>query len=543
MSNKRAAGILLPISSLPSKYGIGCFSKSAYEFVDQLEAAGQSYWQILPLGPTSYGDSPYQSFSTFAGNPYFVCLEDLIEEGVLTEEECDAVNFGDHPSYVDYGKLYEGRFGLLRKAYERSNIYENPQFHEFCNANYWWLDDYALFMAVKKRFDGKAWSEWAKDIRLRWENALDYYRRELYFDIEFYKYIQFKFQEQWKKLKTYANEKDIKIIGDIPIYVAFDSADTWANPQNYQFDEENLPVAVAGCPPDAFSATGQLWGNPLYKWDYHKSQNYDWWVQRVNHCFEMYDVVRIDHFRGFDEYYSIPYGATTAVDGHWEKGPGMKLFNKMKEVLGTREVVAEDLGYMTDTVRELVKDSCYPNMKVLEFAFDSRDLGSASDYLPHNYPNNCVVYTGTHDNETLASWYKTIRPEERQMVKDYLHNQKVTEKTVHTEMIVLAMRSVADTCIIPIQDYFGYDNSARMNHPSTTGSNWKWRLAEGEITEEMLKEIGELTRIYGRYNFKPEPEAEEEESDVEETADEEETVNADITAANKVKISEETAGV
>ena len=543
MSNKRAAGILLPISSLPSKYGIGCFSKSAYEFVDQLEAAGQSYWQILPLGPTSYGDSPYQSFSTFAGNPYFVCLEDLIEEGVLTEEECDAVNFGDHPSYVDYGKLYEGRFGLLRKAYERSNIYENPQFHEFCNANYWWLDDYALFMAVKKRFDGKAWSEWAKDIRLRWENALDYYRRELYFDIEFYKYIQFKFQEQWKKLKTYANEKDIKIIGDIPIYVAFDSADTWANPQNYQFDEENLPVAVAGCPPDAFSATGQLWGNPLYKWDYHKSQNYDWWVQRVNHCFEMYDVVRIDHFRGFDEYYSIPYGDLTAENGHWEKGPGMDLFNTIKNRLGEKQIIAEDLGYMTDTVRELVKDSCYPNMKVLEFAFDSRDLGSASDYLPHNYPNNCVVYTGTHDNETLASWYKTIRPEERQMVKDYLHNQKVTEKTVHTEMIVLAMRSVADTCIIPIQDYFGYDNSARMNHPSTTGSNWKWRLAEGEITEEMLKEIGELTRIYGRYNFKPEPEAEEEESDVEETADEEETVNADITAANKVKISEETAGV
>ena len=543
MSNKRAAGILLPISSLPSKYGIGCFSKSAYEFVDQLEAAGQSYWQILPLGPTSYGDSPYQSFSTFAGNPYFVCLEDLIKEGVLTEEECDAVNFGDHPSYVDYGKLYEGRFGLLRKAYERSNIYENPQFHEFCNANYWWLDDYALFMAVKKRFDGKAWSEWAKDIRLRWENALDYYRRELYFDIEFYKYIQFKFQEQWKKLKTYANEKDIKIIGDIPIYVAFDSADTWANPQNYQFDEENLPVAVAGCPPDAFSATGQLWGNPLYKWDYHKSQNYDWWVQRVNHCFEMYDVVRIDHFRGFDEYYSIPYGDLTAENGHWEKGPGMDLFNTIKNRLGEKQIIAEDLGYMTDTVRELVKDSGYPNMKVLEFAFDSRDLGSASDYLPHNYPNNCVVYTGTHDNETLASWYKTIRPEERQMVKDYLHNQKVTEKTVHTEMIVLAMRSVADTCIIPIQDYFGYDNSARMNHPSTTGSNWKWRLAEGEITEEMLKEIGELTRIYGRYNFKPEPEAEEEESDVEETADEEETVNADITAANKVKISEETAGV
>lgn len=498
MSDKRAAGILMPISSLPSKYGIGCFSKSAYEFVDQLAKAGQSYWQILPLGPTSYGDSPYQSFSTFAGNPYFVSLEDLIEEGVLTEKECDAVDFGTDPSYVDYGKIYEGRLKLLRTAYERSNIFENPEFQDFCDSRHWWLDDYALFMAVKDRFEGKSWSEWADDIRLRWAPALDYYRKELYFDIEFYKYVQFKFYEQWAKLKAYANENGIQIIGDIPIYVAFDSADTWANPQLYQLDEKNVPYAVAGCPPDAFSATGQLWGNPLYRWDYHRSQNYSWWVQRVRNCFEMYDVVRIDHFRGFDEYYSIPYGDETAENGHWEKGPGMELFRAIHASLGKKEIIAEDLGFMTDSVRQLVKDSGYPNMKVLEFAFDARDTGSASDYLTHNYPKNCVVYTGTHDNETLTSWYKNIKPEERQMVKDYLHNQKVTYKNVHKELIALAMRSVANLCIIPIQDYFGYDNKARINQPSTMGANWKWRLKEGEITDKLLEEIKALTAVYGR---------------------------------------------
>lgn len=498
MSEKRASGILLPISSLPSKYGIGCFSKSAYEFVDQLKKAGQSYWQILPLVPTSYGDSPYQSFSTFAGNPYFISLEDLIEEGVLTEEECDAVDFGDNPSYVDYGKMYEGRFKLLRKAYERSNVAENEAFQKFCWENESWLGDYALFMAVKDRFEGKSWIEWAEDIRLRWGFALDYYRRELYFEIEFFKYLQFKFKEQWMKLKKYANSQGIEIIGDIPIYVAFDSADTWASPELFQLDEKNVPSAVAGCPPDAFSATGQLWGNPLYRWDYHKQQGFEWWIKRIAYCFDMYDVVRIDHFRGFDEYYSIPYGDPTAENGHWEKGPGMDLFNAIEARLGKKRIIAEDLGFMTDTVRQLVKDSGYPNMKVLEFAFDSRDTGSANDYLPHNYERNCVVYTGTHDNETLVSWFKTITEEERQMVRDYIHNDKVAAKWMYKEMVYLAQSSVADMCIIPIQDWLGYDNSARMNQPSTLGNNWKWRLTEGEITDELLEEIFTMTKRYGR---------------------------------------------
>lgn len=496
---KRASGILMPISSLPSRYGIGCFSKSAYEFVDQLKKAGQRYWQILPLGPTSYGDSPYQSFSTFAGNPYFISLETLIEEGVLTEEECEEVEYGGSESEVDYGRMYEVRFQLLRRAYERSSVYEEKEFADFCWMNGWWLEDYALFMAVKGRFEGRSWNEWADDIRLRLPNALDYYRKEQYYEIEFYKYIQYKFSQQWMKLKRYANDNGISIIGDIPIYVAFDSADTWANPELFQLDENNVPTAVAGCPPDAFSATGQLWGNPLYRWDYHAQTGYGWWVKRISNCFNLYDVVRIDHFRGFDEYYSIPYGDETAENGHWEKGPGMDLFRTIESHLGQKQIIAEDLGFMTDSVRQLVKDSGYPNMKVLEFAFDCRDSGNASDYLPHNYSTNCVVYTGTHDNETLVSWYKNIKPEERRMVRDYLHNYMIADKWLYKDIIALAMRSVAQLCIIPMQDFLGFDNKARMNKPSTLGENWKWRLKEGEFTEELMEEILAMTRLYGRF--------------------------------------------
>lgn len=296
----RGAGILLPITSLPSKYGIGCFSKSAYEFVDWLKEAGQSYWQILPLGPTSYGDSPYQSFSTYAGNPYFISLEALIEEGVLTEEECDEADFGEEPGTIDYGKMYESRYPLLRKAYERSDVSHNQEYLRFVDENRWWLSDYALFMAVKDRFGGVPWTEWAEDIRFRWGNALDYYRRELYFDIEFQQYLQFMFQKQWRALKNYANDNGILLVGDIPIYVSMDSADVWAHPELFQLDGENLPVAVAGCPPDGFSETGQLWGNPLYRWDYHRQTGYQWWISRLEYSFRLCDVLRIDHFRGFD---------------------------------------------------------------------------------------------------------------------------------------------------------------------------------------------------------------------------------------------------
>lgn len=511
---KRAGGILLPITSLPSKYGIGAFSKEAYEFVDKLAEAGQSYWQILPLGPTSYGDSPYQSFSTFAGNPYFIDLEELIEEGVLTKEECDACDFGDDPQSLDYGKIYKERFRLLYKAYERSKIYEVPEFQKFIQENAFWLDDYALFMAVKERFDGAAWNEWAEDIRLRWGFALDYYRENCYFEIEFYKYLQFKFLQQWTKLKEYANNKGIKIIGDIPIYVAFDSADAWANPQLFQFNSDNLPVAVAGCPPDAFSATGQLWGNPLYRWDYHKNTDYEWWTRRMEHCYKLYDVVRIDHFRGFDEYYSIPFGDETAMGGHWEKGPGMDLFRTLERKLGKREVIAEDLGLMTPSVEKLVADSGYPNMKVLEFAFEpDEDTG----YLPHSYDRNCVVYTGTHDNDTLLSWFGTLTEEQKEFLFEYI-DKEVGEEEINWEIIKLAMMSSANLCVIPLQDYLKLGNEARINKPSTLGCNWKWRLKEGQVTDELLKEIKKLTIRSFRTERPRKEVVEEKESEAENTA-------------------------
>ena len=497
----RAAGILLPISSLPSNYGIGCFSKEAYRFVDWLKQAGQTYWQILPIHPTSYGDSPYQSFSTFAGNPYFIDLDALIEEGVLTREECDSMDFGDYEHDIDYEQLYTSRYILLTMAYERSDISKNPDYQRFLSENRWWLDDYALFMALKKFFGGKSWSEWPEDIRLRWGFALDYYRRELYFDIEFQMYMQFKFFQQYWKLKRYANENNIKIIGDIPIYVSMDSADTWAYPELFQLDENNVPTAVAGCPPDGFSATGQLWGNPLYRWDYHRQTGFDWWKSRLWYVYQLYDVTRIDHFRGFDEYYSIPYGEPTAENGHWEKGPGIDLFRTAEYHLGWHSVIAEDLGFVTDSVRQLVRDSGFPGMKVLEFAFDARDTGNASDYLPHNYTENAVVYTGTHDNETLVSWFDTISKDDQKLARNYLCDHHTPKKDLYKSFIALAMRSVARYCIIPMQDYLGLDNTARMNKPSTIGCNWRWRVTNEQMTDALRDYIFAQTKLYGRLNW------------------------------------------
>lgn len=503
---KRASGILLPISSLPSKYGIGCFSKEAYKFVDWLKEAKQTYWQILPLGPTSIGDSPYQGPSTFAGNPYFISLEDLVKEGVLKKKECDACDFVSHPQYVEYGKLYNERYTLLRKAYERSHITEDPVFWEFCNKNAFWLEDYALFMAVKKCFGGKSWNEWAEDIRKRWGYSMDYYRNTYADEIMFQKYMQFKFMEQWTKLKEYANENGVKIIGDIPIYVAFDSADAWANPHLFQFDDENKPYAVAGCPPDAFSETGQLWGNPLYRWDVHAQTGFDWWVKRMQHCYELYDVVRIDHFRAFDEYYSIPAEDEDAMNGKWVKGPGMDLFRTIEYCLGEKDVVAEDLGLITDSVRQLVKDSGFPNMKVLEFAFVP---GEETGYLPHEYDRNCVVYTGTHDNDTLMSWFKGLDKPTKKYIREYINDATTPDDEMNWVFIRLAMMSCADVCIIPIQDYLGLGNEARLNFPSTLGQNWKWRLAGNELTKKLAKEIVKLTEISYRAPKVPKKKAED----------------------------------
>ena len=501
----RTAGILLPVSCLPSKYGIGCFSQEAYDFVDWLREAGQSYWQILPLFPTSFGDSPYQSFSTFAGNPYFINLEALIDEGVLTKKECDQAKFGTDPEHVDYEKLYRARYPLLRLAYQRSNISLNPDYQQFLAENSWWLADYALFMAVKERFNGAPWTEWAEDIRLRWNNALDYYRRELYFDIEFQQYLQFKFYQQWGALKRYANDRGIQIIGDIPIYAAMDSADAWAHPELFQLDENNLPTAVAGCPPDGFAANGQLWGNPLYRWEYHRDTGFQWWISRLRHCFQLYDVTRIDHFRGFDAYYSIPYGEDTAVNGHWEKGPGIALFQRVKQVLGDHEVIAEDLGYITESVRQMVRESGFPGMKVLEFAFDSRGSDETNDYLPHNYPENCVAYTGTHDNETLAGWLDSITPENLKDVREYLCDWDTPNSKLHQSLIALVLRSAAKLCVIPLQDYMGLDNRGRINKPSTVGTNWLWRLQKKDLSPALQKKIRRTAILYDRAVLPPAP--------------------------------------
>lgn len=508
---ERAAGILFPITSLPSKYGIGCFSQSAYDFIDWLKEAGQTYWQVLPFGPTSYGDSPYQSFSTYAGNPYFISLDDLIAEGVLTQEEVNHADFGSDPADINYKKIYEARYPLLRMAYQRSKVSSNQAYQDYVDENSWWLKDYALFMAVKGRFHGLPWTKWAEDIRLRYSYAMDYYRRELYFDIEFHMYMQFKVNQQWNKLKAYAHQNGIRIIGDIPIYVSMDSADAWANPELFQLDKNNMPTAVAGCPPDGFSATGQLWGNPLYRWDYHKKTGYQWWITRLWYSFQLYDVLRIDHFRGFDEYFSIPYGDTTAINGHWEKGPGLDLFRKVEETLGKHPVIAEDLGYVTDSVRQMVVDSGFPGMKVLEFAFDSRDTGSANDYLPHNYTENCVVYTGTHDNETLVGWMGSILPEELETARNYLCDHYTPTEELYQSFIALAMRSRAKTCIVPIQDYLGLDNTCRTNKPSTVGGNWRWRASWDQLSDDLRDEILALTKRYGRMNWKA-VEAEEEEA-------------------------------
>jgi 4-alpha-glucanotransferase len=491
----RKNGVLMPVASLPGKYGIGCFSKEAYKFIDNLKAAGQSYWQILPLGPTGYGDSPYQSFSTFAGNPYFIDLDTLVEEGLLTKAECRKYDWGSDPYRIDYEKIYLSRFKVLKSAFKRFDPAKEPDYKKFVNTNRFWLDDYALYMAVKNSFKGVSFIEWDDDIRRREKKALDKYRREYAEEVEFYKFIQYEFDKQWTALKSYANKNEVEIIGDIPIYVAFDSADTWAEPELFQFDEDGLPIAVAGTPPDAFSKTGQMWGNPLYAWKYHKETGYEWWIKRISHCLKLYDVVRIDHFRGFDEYYSIPYGAENAIGGKWVKGPGYALFRAIKKELGDVNVIAEDLGFLTPSVLKLVKDTGFPGMKVLEFAFDSRE---DSDYLPHNYVKNSIVYTSAHDNDTILGWYDSISKADRKYADDYLNNAGHTGEELAWDYIRLAMSSVSDTCIISMHDFLALGSEARINIPSTLGGNWVWRMDKDAFTKPLIKKMYFMTCLYSR---------------------------------------------
>ena len=494
----RSSGILLPIFSLPGKYGIGCFSEEAYRFVDYLADAGVACWQILPIGPTGYGDSPYQSFSTFAGNPYFISLEKLIEEGLLTTEECDRADLGKDPTKIDYGRLYCSRLPLLKKAFERSRYQEEPEFAVFKEENAYWLSDYALFMALKDAHGGADFETWESDIAEYREEARAKWAEKLQREVAFHEYIQYEFLKEWKALRAYAASKGIRIIGDIPIYVSHDSADFWAHRHLFMLDERGRVRLIAGVPPDGFSADGQLWGNPLYDWDRHAAEGYDWWIRRISKCRELFDVIRIDHFRGFDEFFAVPAEDQTAAGGHWEKGPGIKLFDAIREAVGETPIIAEDLGYVTDTVRQLVRDTGFPNMKVLEFAFDSRDSTGAAEYLPYRYNSNCVVYTGTHDNETVRGWLDSILPEERQQVTDYLDARSGDPDEIVDKLVITAHASVADLSVIPIQDYLRLDNSARINHPSTQGTNWQWRLTKEQLSGELCGRIRKMLELYGR---------------------------------------------
>lgn len=499
MNGIRECGILLPVASLPSQYGIGTFSKEAYKFIDQLEEAGQNYWQILPVGPTGYGDSPYQSFSAFAGNPYFIDLEQLIEAELLTEAECEDEDYGQDERYIKYDLIYNSRAVLLRRAYERFKVRMKAQRKsltevleaELCEET----KEYCFYAALKSCFGQKCWADWDEDVKLRKPEVLARYRYELADDIRFFEFQQMVFLKQWRRLKEYANRKGIKIIGDIPIYVAFDSADSWSHPELFQFDEESRPISVAGCPPDAFSETGQLWGNPLYRWDYHAETGFAWWMRRMEFCFKLYDVVRVDHFRGFDEYYAIPAGEDTAMNGRWMKGPGIALFQKMKDTFGQLNIIAEDLGFLTPSVLKLLEDTGFPGMKVLQFAFSA---GEKSSYLPFFYPHNCVVYTGTHDNDTVKGWYQDLSAADKQFTIDYLNNRSSSEDEIPWDFIRLAVASVADLAVIPIQDYLGCGKEARINMPSTLGTNWTWRMKAGEFTPEIIKRCRQMNQLYGR---------------------------------------------
>lgn len=511
----RSSGVLMHISSLPSPYGIGTMGKEARKFADFLEKSGQKYWQILPICPTSYGDSPYQSFSSFAGNPYFIDLEYLCKDKLLTKKECESFPWGGNESYVDYGVMYESRYPLLKKAYARFVKNVPEEFETFCSEEAEWLEEYALFMALKDANGGVAWFEWDKDLKTRKPETIAAARKEYAEDIRFYKMLQYLFFKQWRELKSYINEKDIEIIGDVPIYVAGDSADVWANPGQFYLDENLDPIDVAGCPPDAFSEDGQLWGNPLFRWDVMKKDGYTWWTKRVKAMSELYDIVRIDHFRGFDSYYAIPAGDDTAKNGEWRKGPGMDLFKTLEKKLGKLNIIVEDLGFLTPSVIKLVQDSGFPGMKVIQFAFDSRE---GSDYLPHNYPTHCVVYTGTHDNDTILGWMKTAPKKSVKFAKEYLNLTE--EEGYNWGMMRAAWASVGDLAIVPMQDLIGIGGEGRMNTPSTLGGNWEWRATADQITGKLAKKLYKYMEMYGRVRKDPKAleEAALEETALEETA-------------------------
>ncbi len=491
----RKNGILMHISSLPSRYGVGTLGKEAREFVDFLKASGQTYWQLLPICPTSYGDSPYQSYSTFAGNPYFIDLDILAEEGLLYKEEYANINWESESDDVNYGVLYEKRYPILYKATERFLAAPPEAFMTFCEEQQGWLDNFATFMTLKDAHNGAPWWEWKASLRNCEPIAIASAQKEYEKEILFWKAIQYMFFKQWNLLKTYANENGIEIIGDLPIYVSLDSVDVWSEPKLFQLNDEKVPKEVAGCPPDAFSADGQLWGNPLYDWEYMEKDNYKWWINRIDYLCNIYDILRIDHFRGFEAYYAIPYGNTDAKEGVWKKGPGMKLFAAVQETIGRKRIIAEDLGFLTESVHELLKDSGFPGMKILEFAFDSRDE-SGSAYLPHNYIEHCVAYTGTHDNEPILGWIETADPADVAYAKEYL--ELTPEEGYHWGMMRGLFTSIAELTIVQAQDILGLGSESRMNTPSTVGKNWRWRAKEGAFTPELAERLRNMMVLSNR---------------------------------------------
>ena len=495
----RHSGILMHISSLPSPYGIGTMGRAAYDFAGFLREAGQTYWQLLPLGPTSYGDSPYQSFSTFAGNPYFIDLELLAEDGLLDRGALEAADWGSNPRYVDYAKIYEARFPLLRQAFQAGYPQDRKAVEAFRRENRW-LDNYALYMAVKAHFGMRSWLEWPdEDIRLRRPAAVARYSRELREDVDFYTYLQFLFFRQWNALRDYIHSQGLQIIGDLPIYVAMDSADVWAEPEYFQLGEGNVPTEVSGVPPDYFTADGQLWGNPLYDYDRMARDGFAWWIRRLEGAGRLFDVIRIDHFRGLESYWAVPYGEKTAKVGRWRKGPGMDLVGTLTERFPHLEIIAEDLGYLTPEVHQLLADSGLPGMKVLEFAFDARE---PSNYLPHLYDRHCVCYVGTHDNETVVQWRDQTARADLTFARKYLGLSEA--EGFHWGMIRGGMASVADTFVAQMQDCLGLGAEARMNTPGTLGGNWQWRLLPGEATPALAKKLRQYTGMYGRLK-KPDP--------------------------------------
>lgn len=490
----RGSGILLHVSSLPSNYGIGTFGEEAYKFVDFLKYSGQTYWQILPLGQTSYGDSPYQSFSINAGNPYFIDLDILAYEGLLKQEEYQTLNWGDNPTLIDYELMYNLRYHILEKAFTRFNLKEDG-YIKFLEQEKNWLEDYALFMAIKKANNDYSWEKWSEKFRKKDPETLKYFIKNNREKIEFWKFLQYKFYTQWRNLKNYANKNGIKIIGDIPIYVAYDSVEVWKNPEYFQLDEHLNMISVAGCPPDAFSAIGQLWGNPLYNWEYMEKTKYNWWIDRLKSATTLYDIVRIDHFRGFESYYSIPANETTALNGKWQKGPGIKLFNRIKEELGELNLIAEDLGYLTEDVIQLLKETGYPGMKLMQFAFDSREGG---DYLPHNYTQNSVAYIGTHDNNTALGWILSANSNDIEYMRSYLDIYTSNDKETVWKMISRTMAVTSNVVIIQMQDYLGLGDEARMNVPSTIGGNWCWRMWKNATDERLIQSMLHITGLYKR---------------------------------------------